>query len=278
VANNPTTWTDPSGQSAFAGTQELAGTAPITGKMVAEAAMLIAIRSASILTAAVCAVHSCTVGGVLLLFATGVLVCFLDTGSACWTDAASYATALYHYGSTAAAGAWSSGVSALREATVEYPALPHVAEPSTGPEPESREIPPVPPTNYGDNDQQCRMAADEAAAYVALFGINSGPTFGLEGHLRDEHSPNSPVSRKGKFNQSSWQNLRNIIRQALEKGDAHVNPSSEEDAPCEVTNEFNQPIGHDKYGQRSWTLGVYVDLDGHIRSAFPIPNTVSIFP
>ena len=60
TANNPTTWVDPSGHNALAGTE-------FTGPMVAAAAMQIAYRSAALLTAAICSVRSCFAGTALLV-------------------------------------------------------------------------------------------------------------------------------------------------------------------------------------------------------------------
>jgi hypothetical protein len=93
--------------------------------MVASAAVQIAFRAAARLIAVVCATaRGCTLGGVLLLFAAGVLGCILDLGSACWTDAVSNATAVLHYGSAAAAGAWTLSGPATQFVWQHFPGLP----------------------------------------------------------------------------------------------------------------------------------------------------------
>jgi RHS repeat-associated protein len=118
VANNPTTWVDPSGQSIFEA-------APgVTNKMLADAFMQIAFRVAAKLTGVVCAARSCTFGSVLLLFAVGVLGCVFDLGSACWTNTSNNATTVLHYGSTAAAGAWTLSGPATRFGWQHFPELP----------------------------------------------------------------------------------------------------------------------------------------------------------
>ncbi len=83
--------------------------------------MGIAYRSAALLTEAICAVRSCSAGAALLVFTVGVLVCFLDLGSACWTQAVYTAGLFAHYGS--AAGAWTAGVTATRDAIQTFPDL-----------------------------------------------------------------------------------------------------------------------------------------------------------
>ena len=256
------TWVDPSGHNALAGTE-------FTGPMVAAAAMQIAYRSAALLTAAICSVRSCFAGTALLVFTVGVLVCFLDLGSACWTQAVYTAGLFAQYGSAAVAGAWTGSATAIRDAAQTFPDLPTVSEPSTDPAPRPREVPGLPQTGNGDDDE-CRIGANQAADDIAMYGLDAGPTRGLYGHLKS-HQPPARNDLKGHFNRRTWQNLRQVLEQVLREGHAHRNLNPDGQADCEVTWSFPQPVGTDINNDETWTIAVYVDTYGHIYTAFPIP-------
>ena len=61
TANNPTTWVDPTGHEAY-------NPAVPNLYMVVQAALQIAYDSAAALTASICGIRTCTLGGALLVF------------------------------------------------------------------------------------------------------------------------------------------------------------------------------------------------------------------
>ncbi len=272
TANNPTTWVDLSGHAIGDPTAAASGTA-----MVGIFAMLLtsAVAGACIATAGWCLPFlvlglglSSTTG---LLVATAVIVitfaliaCALD--AACQALTHRIGATVAKYGSAAVAGAWTAGVTATRDAIQTFPDLPTVLQPSPEPHQQQREAPVPPQSDDGDNDR-CQAAKKAAEFDVSTFGFSQD----LETHL-EQHKPSSRVDGNGHFSQAAWSIKTDIIRTVLKLGHAHLNPSTRGRADCEVTLQFPHTVGTDGKGNTTQTVAVYIDYDGRVRSAYPIPD------
>ena len=264
VANNPTTWTDPSGQSISGAVSET--------WLLLQAAFHIDYYVEPIVEGIALIAYGSPlqkIGGATDLIFTAV-ACALD--AACRNLAFSIDTTVTRYGSAAETGAWTTGVDAMRDWTVTNPSLPRIDSPGSGST--------QPPSsggaqaNSGSGDQECQAAAADAASNLSQFGMNAGPTVGLDQHLRG-HQPSMSGTGVGSFDRVAWSQRRQLIQQALELGHAHPNVSLEGNATCEVTYQFRSAIGVDGGGRRSRTIGVYVSPGGYIHSAFPIPDNAA---
>ena len=209
----------------------------------------------------------------------GVLVCFLDLGSACWTQAVYTAGLFAHYGSAAMAGAWTGGVAATRDAIQTFPDLTTVNQPSTDPAPRPLEVPVLPDLGSGD-DSNCRVGATNAKAILER-GLNPG----LETKIREQHGPpETKADGKGHFNEVTMNQLRALLIAALSGGVAQRNFSGESE--CQLTAQFDFNIGRalTPPAGRGWryvnsqTIMIKYNTSGWISTAYPFPNNQMLGP
>jgi hypothetical protein len=168
------------------------------------------------------------------------------------------------YGSTAVAGAWTLGVSAMQDLTVENPSLPRIDIPSTEPESGKREAPGLPPTDTETQDSRdCR-------ALSASLRISQA----VKTHILQDHGLNS-VKPKDRF-AFDWTEIESLIHSTVASPTSHVSVEGNE---CVFEYDAGTIVGVDRTGAIPRTIvrvvlvlnQVGAETPGSVITAYPIP-------
>ena len=120
VANNPTTWTDPSGHGVGTAMSTIEEVEAAAGASAGSAGLLELITAFIVGLSGADVIFLGVVVAVVFLAIIVVIMCMLD--DTCRAHDADQAHAIKQYGSAAAAGAWTGGAQATRTAWHELPA------------------------------------------------------------------------------------------------------------------------------------------------------------
>ena len=238
VANNPTTWTDPTGHQVAS---------QVWRPVLNPAWLSIGIQLGMQFVAQACAAFpprcftSLGAIGLAVIIILAIMICVLDTSGPCWMLISS----LTKTDTSTGTG----------------------TKPQTDPKPSpipDQYVPPVPvPTPDREEDDPCKKAAEDASA--------TGVTPALIGdHIEPVHGPGSKIQRVGRFNQRAWDNVENLIRQTLDyPNGVGPNPEYWQRADCMAFLDVGYIIGRDRDGNPTSVIEVYFDFNGYIRTAFP---------
>ena len=92
------------------------------------------------------------------------------------------------------------------------------------------------------------------------------------GHLDYRHAPWSKAGKTSKFNQETWNNLKPVVNETVEKGTiATLKPDAAGNPQAGVVYEhrFDTATGINAQGKPIYRVRVVVDANNHVTTAFP---------
>jgi len=112
-------------------------------------------------------------------------------------------------------------------------------------------------------------------------GFRQKPTFDYRltphddagmGHLDYRHAPWSKAQKTSKFNQQTWNNLKSVVNETVEKGTVGTlkpDPAGNPQAGVVYEHRFGNPTGINDKGKPIHRVRVVVDANNHVTTAFP---------
>ncbi|MEA2513304.1 MAG: hypothetical protein QOJ59_2791, partial [Thermomicrobiales bacterium] len=276
AANNPATLTDPSGHMAqvmatatigaagLAVTAEASGSVPLLTAMLANPLMAVFVLVVIIAVVLIvaheqgwCADH-------------GVTTCVAEWqagGTAVFDAGRSWAHVFRGGGTTTVERPQAVPRPVTPPSRPRYPPRPVRPEPANNPSPETEPRPqpcsrwcPV-PIDSGDEDNETRSCFEAVGKEFLIDPIKT--------HIQRRHGPQATRDgTNGVFEATFFADIENRIYDVLYAPTEVYRPGSGQ-ADCLFEGTFPNQIGRDPSNQRTRTMGVLIDLNGYIRSAYP---------
>jgi RHS repeat-associated protein len=250
VANNPTTWTDPSGHMAEGATLVLRQNWFPIALQIAEA------------FAAISCAPGCLILAAIVIIILIIVVCLLDRGGPCYQ----VLQAQEEFDPTDDATTRGGDPGKI----IRFPRSPRAGDETSDPDNEPGGDPGPVIRDPRPDDEVCKRAA-KAALGQATPKIDGG----LKNKITKDHGPKSKTVGKSRFTSSALNRISELIRRALTDPKSQIGTDPDQGpSGCKATLTLDpllgdEPVGKDQFGNFVWTnVVVFTDI-GRINSAYP---------